>query len=330
MNRVIENDMREIVAEPLPWEQFAGATVLITGGSGFLPAYMVETLLYLNREVLSKPCSIIVYVRDWTRAMERFGRDTEVDVRVRHVQRQYDPIYANYVIHAASNASPRVYMDDPISTIEANTIGTVNMLNLCKKQSGCRGFLFFSSGDAATTPDPLDPRSCYSESKRMGETMCAAWARQYGVPAKIVRISHTYGPGMKLDDGRVFADFTRDIINGGPIVVNSDGMARRPFLYLSDATNAFFTVLLKGQVAIAYNVANPQQMVSIDELAERLGKEFNIAVQRAESPVGSHSAISMPQSDSGVVANIEKTQALGWTPVVGIEEGFRRTVASYA
>ena len=320
MNPIIQQDIESIVSAPLPWKDFEGATVLVTGGAGFLPAYMVETLLYLNTNVLRKPAQLTVAARNEERARERFnaykGRKDVVFWK-HDLSEYYSGFHANYIVHAASLASPTSYLSSPVETLLPNTIGTASLLDGCNESNG---FLFFSSGDAALPLDPLGPRACYGESKRMGETMCAAWHRQFGVPAKIVRISHTYGPGMRLNDGRVFADFTRDILNGGPIVLNSDGSAMRPFLYLADATIAFFTVLLKGEPAVIYNVANPKENISIGALAYRLGQQFNVEVDyrvpRKEAIY--HSA-----------PNIDKLQALGWEPKVYIEEGFERTVESY-
>jgi nucleoside-diphosphate-sugar epimerase len=322
MNRIIQDDLQSIVSAPLPWEDFAGASVLVTGGAGFLPAYMVETLLYLNREVLSKPCVITAFVRNWKRAEARFAGPSRGDVCIVEgdvaIQGWIPPF--DYIIHAASQASPSVYLTDPVGTLLPNTVGTNLLL---KASRNCRGFLFFSSGSAALPPDPLDPRACYSESKRMGETMCAAYHRQFNLPAKIVRISHTYGPGMRLDDGRVFADFTRDILRGGPIVLRSDGLAYRPFLYLAEATIAFFTVLLKGEPAKAYNVANPAAYMSIRELADRLAARFRLATDPPSLSTYVSAPPAIPPPD------ISDLNALGWNPHVTVEEGFSRTVESY-
>ena len=170
-----------------------------------------------------------------------------------------------------------------------NVIGTANLLERARS-CGASSFLFFRSGEvygaleAAAMPVPedaygkVDPtalRSCYAESKRMGEAMCAAWAGQHAVPARIVRPFHTYGPGMQLDDGRVCADFIADILAGRDISMKSDGSASRAFCYLADAVLGFFTVMLKGESGQAYNIGNEGAELSILELAERLLKAFS-------------------------------------------------------
>jgi len=333
VNHIIREDIERIVSAPLPWDEFSGANILISGGAGFLPAYMVETLMYLNHHRFiggKPPCTVSIIVRNKDRAEQRFpvaGFGSGFYSRLfilegdvcEPLSRRYD-----YIIHAASQASPRFYQTDPVGTLSANTLGTANMLEVARR-SASKGFLFFSSGDAAYPINPTKVRSCYSESKRMGETMCVAWANQFGVPAKIVRISHTYGPGMKLDDGRVFADFTRDIVNGGPIVLHSDGSAERPFLYVSEATTAFFTVLLKGKVAEPENVANPYQFMKISELADRLATTFGMRVERRERQDSAYAVSPLP----GVKPPIGRLIQLGWHPEITVEEGFWRTVESY-
>jgi UDP-glucuronate decarboxylase len=347
MNPVIKQDLARITQEPLVWENFAGSEVLITGASGFLPAYMVETLLFLNQHSLSTPARVTALVRNEERARERFaayvGRD---DLRLL-VQDVSEPLRVStrfdYVVHAASNASPVAFMADPAGTISANVLGAYHLLNAAAHQGICKGFLYFSSGEVygavqpSSSPlreedggflDPTDLRACYGESKRMGEAMAVAWARQYGVPTRIVRPGHTYGPGMRLDDGRVFADFVRDILRGGPIVMLSEGTARRAFCYLADATAAFFTILLKGEDGQAYNVLNPGAMTRITDLADRLAalyKNEGIHVERRARPASAY----IPSTDQGTTVSIEKIAALGWRPTTTIEDGFQKTIESY-
>jgi UDP-glucuronate decarboxylase len=346
MNQIIQQDVAAIVEAPLPWQEFSGATVLVTGAVGFLPAYMVETLLFLNQTVLARPARIVASVRNAERARERFSfyRDrTDLEFLIQDVSDPLnftDPI--DYLIHAASHASPRYYKTDPVGTLSANTLGTYNLLSAAQKLKA-RGFLFFSSGEIYGTVgnpnipvaehdggslDPLDVRACYGESKRMGETMCVAWEQQFGLATRIVRPFHTYGPGMQLDDGRVFADFVRDILRGGPIVLKSDGKARRSFCYLADATRGFFTVLLKGAAGEAYNVANPDGECSIAELAARLAnlyREQGITVEQHLRTDPYYLASPIVST----LANVDKLKALGWRSTWEIEEGFRRTVDSY-
>ena len=158
--------------------------------------------------------------------------------------------------------------------------------------------------------------------------MCVSWAQQFGVPTHIVRPFHTYGPGMRLDDGRVFADFVRDILKGGPIVLHSDGSARRSFCYLADATAGFFAVLLKGKVGHAYNVANPDQECSIAELADRLAAVYKSEGVYVERKVRTDSAY-VPSPIVGTRPSVDKLKSLGWQARKSIEDGFQRTVNSY-
>ena len=249
----------------------------------------------------------------------------------------------DFIIHAASQASPKYYGKDPVGTLLANTLGTHNLLCLAKKCDS-QSFLFLSSGDvygrvsAPEVPikedgygplDPTDVRSCYGESKRLGETMCVAWHHQYGIPAKIVRLAHTYGPGMALDDGRVFADFVANVVQHEDIVLKSRGTARRAFCYLADATVAFLTVLLLGENAQAYNVGNEECEISIAQLAEvliGLFPERKLGVRF--SPGHTQNGYIESKADRGS-PDTSKMRKLGWHPTTTIEEGFRRTVASF-
>jgi UDP-glucuronate decarboxylase len=346
-NPVISEDVERIVSAQLPWQALSGATVLVTGAAGFLPAYMVETLLFLNSaSILAAPARIIGLVRNATRARTRFApylqrRDLKiVEQNVADPLRIDAPL--DYVIHAASPASPAAYLADPVGTLSANVLGTHHLLNAARTHA-VKSFLFFSSGaiygnlEGKTAPigehdmgvlDPADDRASYQESKRMGETMAVAWARQFGVPTRIVRPWHTYGPGMRLDDGRVFADFVRDALNGGPIVVKGDGRARRCFCYLADATLGFFTVLLKGGDGEAYNVANPDGECGIGQLADRLAvlyRDQGLAVAYLNRSRFSGDCLPV----TPILPNVGKLERLGWRPTSSIEAGFKRTIDSY-
>lgn len=344
---IIDEDISNVINDNnIPWISFKDSTVLITGGNGFLPAYLVETLLALNK-TRNMGIKLYILVRNREKAERRFERhlsDSAFNLIVQDVSIPVEiDVKLDYIIHAASQASPKFYGSDPVGTLKANVLGTYNLLELARKNN-VKGFLFFSSNEIyGTVPIEANPqdestqgylnpcavRACYAESKRMGENMCTSWHHQFGVHTKIVRIFHSYGPGMALNDGRVFADFVSNVLEGKDIVLNSDGTAQRAFCYISDACRAFFTILLKGEDAEPYNMGNPYQEKSILELANTLVKIFpekELEVQ-----------LNIPRNDKGYIRsplsrglpNIKKLNSLGWDPIVSVEEGFKRTVESF-
>lgn len=345
MNQIVKEDIEFIINDQnIPWGKLCNKTVLIAGISGFLPAYMAETMLYLNRHQDAN-IKIIGLVRNLEKARNRFAEYLNDDhfqlyqQDVSEVWHTDEPIH--FIIHAASNASPLLYGRDPVGTILPNVFGTKYLLDLGKEKE-VESFLYFSSGEVygempighyvvdETYPgkvDTLAPRACYGEGKRMGETLCSAYGRQYGVPVKMIRIAHTYGPGVSLNDGRSFADFIADILVGRDIVLNSDGSASRPFLYLADAARAFFTVMLKGRDGEAYNVGHPRD-VTIRNLAERLVNmypEKHLQVRFAKETRVGYVSIRPDKR----CLDVRKLMALGWVPKFSVEEGFARTIASF-
>jgi nucleoside-diphosphate-sugar epimerase len=346
MNKIIQKDMETIYNSNIDWSLFKDSTVLITGANGFLPAYMVETLLYINTQNQNYNITVLALIRNKEKAEKRFAHLLNNDHLRFIVQDVCLPIQIeepiHFIIHAASQASPKYYGTDPVGTLNANVTGTINLCELAKKNP-IKSFLYFSSGEVygkidesitevAETDygylDPMNVRSCYGESKRMGETICISYMHQFGIPIKVVRPAHTYGPGMDLNDGRVFADFVRDIVNNNDIVMQSDGSASRAFCYLSDATIAFFKVLLNGKNGEAYNVANPTCEITILELAEKLVALFpekQLKVVRKER-IDNVYLVSKSTHASLV---IKKIQLLNWNPSIKIEEGFYKTILSY-
>ncbi len=344
-NPVVSQDVSHILNQPLPWQLLNGATVLVSGAGGFLPAYMVETLAALNARGAN--VRVVGLVRNLEKARGRLAHLVSRGVEL--IQQDIveplraDVPKADFIVHAASQASPRFYGTDPVGTLEANTAGTQQMLRHAKR-SDCRSFLFFSSGEVYGVPlaetnrlaetdygylDPATVRACYAESKRMGETQCVAWHHQFGVPARIVRPFHTYGPGMDLNDGRVFADFVSDILAGRNVVLKSDGLAVRPFCYLADATTGFFTVMLEGEPGKAYNVGNPDAETSIKDLAHLLAGLYPEMGLTVNHLIPDPQAGGYIQSQvSRATPTIQRMIALGWQPTTGLAEGFERTVSA--
>lgn len=346
INKIIQEDLLEIYNSDIDWDRFSNKTILITGANGFLPAYIVQSLLFANKENPSLNIRVIALVRSWENAVKRFGDEknnkhltfivTDVCEKI-----TYDG-KIDFIIHAASQASPKYYGTDPVGTISANVTGTINMLELAKKHQ-IESFLYFSSSEVYGQVDsehnpikedyfgylnPMSVRACYGESKKMGENICVSYYHQYQIPVKIVRPFHTYGPGMQLNDGRVYADFISNILKDEDIHLKSDGLAQRAFCYLTDATIGFLKVLLSKESGQAYNVGNPFEEYSILELAEivsKVGKK-PVNVVKMHTNDGIH---YMKSPVSRNAPDISKMITLGWKPATSVARGFERTYFSY-
>ncbi|MBS1833469.1 MAG: NAD-dependent epimerase/dehydratase family protein [Acidobacteria bacterium] len=338
MISVLEEDLRTIAAASLPWHLLRNRRLLITGANGFLPSYMVETALHLN-ERHNAGIEILALVRDRAKAERRFG-GKRIHYIVQDVRDPYTgPRDVDFIVHAASQASPKYLGSDPVGTFEANVFGTRHMLELAHT-ANAQSLLYFSSGevygsiDPARIPtvehtygelDPLNVRCSYGEAKRAGESLSICWWKQHGVPVKIVRPFHTYGPGMALDDGRIFADLVADVVARRNLKLNSDGLATRAFCYLADATIAFFKVLLEGENGQAYNVGSPNE-TSIRNLAGilcGLYPERGLGVEYARRDDAS---TYIPSTISRSCPDIGRLRALGWEPRTSIADGFARTI----
>lgn len=343
MNSIIKEDILHIIDRFDNWERFKNKTILITGANGFLSAYLVQTFLTLDTSFNTK---VIALVRNKQKALNRFDEflnNSNLEIIEHDVCNEFSYEHSiDYIIHAASQASPKYYKIDPVGTLNANVLGTINFIKLAQKKQ-VESFLYFSSGEVygelkeeevpikEDTFGYLNPtlvRSCYGESKRMGENICVSYHTQFGIKAKIVRPFHTYGPGMSLDDGRVFADFVANIVNKQNIVLNSDGSAKRAFCYLTDATIGFLTILLNGKNGEAYNLGNPQEEYSILDLAKKLINmypELKLEVILNASTNTNYLKSTITRNSP----NIDKLRKLNWNPTVTVKEGFKRTISSF-
>jgi len=346
MNKIIKEDLGLISNSDLDWGKFKNKVVLVSGAYGMLASYMVFTLLYLNHVDPKLNIKVIALGRNLDKAKARFIeflKDPNFSIMsadvVKDIKIKGD---VDYIIHAASPASSQFYGVNPIGVISPNIFGTKNLLELAREK-GSEGFLLFSSGEVcglldkdaieesdAGYSDPTDLRNCYGESKRMAENMCQCWYRQHKVPTLIVRPDHTYGPTMDLEnDHRVFAEFVSDVVNGRNISMKSDGTPVRTFCYLSDATEGFFRVLLKGVPGESYNVSNNNCRISIGDLA---------ALVASLSPGKDIKVIYSNRDDKNYLENkhkirpmlsTKKIEKLGFKCRFGVRDGFYRTIQSF-
>lgn len=335
---VVAEDVASILREDLPWDRLAGRRFLVTGATGMIGQYLVRVLLELGRR--AGATRVVAMTRRGPEAARLFAAELEGGYLQVVVHDPALPLPAlgplDYLVHAASPATPTAILDDPVGVIAANVWGTANLLAVAREHGSVVCLLSSAEvyGQATTRSarrvaedapgllDSLDPRSVYPESKRLAEALCVAHRRQHGVAYRIARLAHTYGPGMSLEDPRVQAYFLRQALRDEDIILRSDGRARRTYTYVSDAVAGLFH-LLAAPDSLACNIADEGAAVSIADLARtvlRCRPGGRARLRFAADPAPGARTVAPPLLDS------TRLRALGWTPQVDLETGLRRTL----
>ena len=316
-----KDDILDIFHRDLPWEKFTDCNILVTGATGLIGSCLVETLL-MNPNL---DYHVFASGRNEERAKKRF-KEFLNDERFHFLP--YDvssplvcDISFDYIIHAASNASPNFFAQKPVEVIKSNIGGVANMMEYGLSH-GMKRFLYVSSGEVYGEGDGrvfseeysgyvncVSPRSCYPSSKRAAETLCVSYATEYGADVVIARPCHTYGPHFTESDNRVYAQFIRNVLNGEDIVMKSTGTQYRSWCYVVDCASALLHILLKGESGHAYNIADGSSNITIKELAEMIAglgkKNVIIDIPSSEERKGYN-----PVNKS--VFSTQKLKDLGW------------------
>ncbi len=326
--------------------RFAGKTILLTGATGFLGSQFVHYFLLLNSSgLLKQPCRLIAWdnfsrgVPDW---LKQIPATPWLQIEKRNVVEREPFERVDFVIHAASIASPTYYRAHPIETMDANVQGLRNLLDDAVSRP-VESFLYFSTSEIYGDPDPSQiptpetyrgnvsctgPRACYDESKRYGETLSVNFFREHKVPVKIARPFNNYGPGLKITDKRVLPDFFRDILAGRNITLLSKGNATRTFCYVSDAVTGYLLMLLSEHNGEAFNIGTEKPEISVEDLARAViavsGKDLSIELKQSGDP---EYLTDNPQRRCPTIAKAR--QLLGYAPRVSLEEGLHRTYEYY-
>lgn len=325
-------------------ERLENKSFLITGANGMLPSYMVYVLTRLNDIYFKDKCKIYVLTRNKILDNDRLGYSLKRDDVVQITVDVSQPFTFNYpvdfIIHAASKASPKHYLQHRLDTIFANVNGTIILLEYARKNP-IESFLYFSSAEIYGTPDinniptpedyigrvsHLNNRSCYVESKKFAETLCMNYFWEFGIPVKIVRPSHIFGPEISLDDGRVIADFINNGLNGQNIKLLSRGTATRTFCDLSDATIAFFLVLLADYNGEVFNIGNDSGEISMKSLAEMMVKLFDYKI-KVEMPEKEQTDYIVESPERSCVSIDKIRKKLGYNPEITLEECLKKIIA---
>ncbi len=306
INKIVKEDIDTIVNDiKKEAKVLEGKTILITGSAGFLGSYFLAVLSVLNQKLFKKPAKVICIDNYITGEKENILGDFKNSHFKFYDHDIVKPLKPegeiDYIIHAAGIASPVYYMKHPLETIEVATKGTQNMLELARIKKP-RSMLFFSSSEIYGDPHPeyiptpasyrghvssTGPRSCYDESKRLGETLCMTYFRLHQVPVRIVRPFNVYGPGMKPNDYRVMPRFLTGALNGETLPIHGSGMQTRTYCYATDSIAGFFRVLLLGEAGEVYNIGNDQNEINLVVLAEMVNDLFhgNVKINKVPYPV---------------------------------------------
>lgn len=332
-------DIDTIVKKNPIIKQIKNKKILITGATGMVCSSVVDVLLYLNK-YKGYNVRLTLAGRNAARVKARFKK---FDVDVDYYFIQFDAtkdiklnLEVDYIIHGASNANPVAYSKEPVETALGNIIGT-NALLRFSAQNKVKNFLFLSSSEVygkkkENQPyrecdygfiDILNYRSAYPNAKRLAETLCIAYQKEFEVKTSIVRLGHIYGPTISATDSRASAIFTREAVAGNDIVMKSSGNQLRSYCYTLDCASAMLTVLIIGKAGEAYNVSNSSSVVTIREMAEELAKVggVNIIYQNAsEQEKKSYNLMLNSALDS------TKLENLGWNACFNLHDGVKATV----
>lgn len=346
MNSIIEHDIIEIVSNKSLFEPLEGHTVLVTGATGLIGSLLIQSMIKYNENCTEK-INVIGLARNGNKVNALFKEflfsKHELSFCIQDI-RDCIVIEADidYIIHTASITQSKDFITYPVETIKTTVYGCENILNLGVRKK-VKALIYLSSLEVYGLPfksdnelyfneemfgqlNPCLIRSSYSESKRLAESMCAAYAAEFNVPVKIVRLSQTFGPGVEYNDNRVFAEFARCVIENKNIILHTTGQTIRNYCYTSDAIKGILTVLLKGNAGEAYNVANKKTTISIYDMANMVctlsSQSIDVEIDVDDTNRGYNPMMKL-------ALDTEKIEGLGWYPQYELNEMFERLIKSW-
>jgi dTDP-glucose 4,6-dehydratase len=316
------------------------SSLLITGSSGLIGSQIIKTLIYLNYKENAR-IKIYALSRNAKKMMKIFGdsfRDIHyIENDITNKIDINDTI--DFIIHGASITSSKLFIEKPVETINTAFCGTMNMLNFALNKK-VKSFVYLSSMEiyGATSPssgeikethygyiDILNPRSSYSESKRMCECLCSCFAKEYSLPVKIARLGQVIGPGTDKEDARSPSQFSWCVIKNENIILKTTGETLRPSIYTRDVIIGIFILLIKGKNAGAYNLANKNTAVSISDTAKMIANTIGNNSIEVLFKLDEHTGYA---PDLYLKLNTDKIESLGWKAEIDLEESYRRMIQS--
>lgn len=340
MNETLEEDITLFASRFPLYGELKNKTLTITGATGLLGSCMVRCLLALNVKY-QLHLRIVAVVRNLEKARCMFGQsDNVLSYYVCDFVSTalFNPPHTDYLIHFASPTASKYFVEHPVETLQAGVNGIEKVLDFARKNPLC-SLVYISSMEVYGCVyddskllteeeqgylDPMSTRSSYPMAKRTAECFCRAFAEEYQIPVKVARLAQTFGAGVSKDDHRVFAQFSRNILQGKDIVLYTTGEVGHCYCYTMDAMSGILYILLRGEDGEAYNVANEQTYISIIDMAKFLCREFNPQIKPV---IELRENMGYPPVTKLRLSS-RKIQALGWKPQYDLKAMFERLMQS--
>lgn len=325
------------------WNMYRNCTIMVTGATGRLGRYILETLVDVDLKY-NLNLRVVGMARNHEKAVNVFGELLEFpNVSFLYQDVNIPIVYdgnMDYIFHTAGPAAPMDFNTSAVNVLWSHVNGTHNVLEFAVGHATKKVFYVstvevfgsWSSDETIKETDMgplqnLNVRACYPEAKRVCETMLASYKATYGLDFCGVRLCHTLGPGILLDDGRAFAEFINNTLKGNDIVLHSDGSAMRTYTYTPDAINAVFMIMERGESGFMYNVAANENLISIRDLANLIA---SFSPKKTTKVVFSEEVSKLPYLPFKLaIMNTTKIRDLGWEPQADIEKTFRWTMESF-
>ncbi len=344
MKDYITEDFEAICRDScIDWNTLCGSTILVTGATGLVGSFLVKALCYCS-SVYNRNIRVVALVRDLEKAHVVFGDLSDqgfLSFLLADVTKPFVvPDCIDYVIHGASVTASRTMVEHPVKTLETAIEGTRNILELAKNQH-VKSMVYISSMEVYGITDAqkvfisekdlgyidiLNPRSSYSEGKRICECLCAAYATEFGVPVKVARLAQTFGTGVGKDENRVFAQFAKSALNGENIILHTKGESYGNYCYTADVIRGLLCVLTRGENREAYTIVNEKTTMRIREMAQLVVEEIAAGQLEVVFDIPDNLATMGYAPDSTMHLTSQKIQKLGWSPKYGLAEMYHRMI----
>ncbi len=330
-------DVERLAADDrIAWGRLDGTCVVITGATGLIGGLLARALARRN-EVAGAGIRIVLPVRNLARAQEAFGKAEGVRIVAWDASAGKVPELdaCDFVVHCASNTDSRLMVERPVETITTTVAGTQAMLELARAHDARMCFVssmeVYGSGTAGRLDesrggelDAMSVRSSYPQAKQLAETLCAAYAGEYGTNVCVARLAQSFGPGIANADRRVFAEFARCCMEGRDIALLTDGSKQNMYVYTADAARALLTLATRGERGLAYNVANEDTYCSIYQMAQMVAGTFGTTTQVTR--VVDEDAARRYAVSGSICMDVSRMRALGWEPDYQLVDLYRRMI----